>query len=398
MAASVLIVAQAHGILDEQVAAQGLIKPQGGLIQVAAPGGQTGQAIIQELKVKEGEQVKKGQVLALLANRTAAEADLLVAQKQAASAESAVKIIEARIAGLDTQVAAAEAEVSAIESQLSRVEASVKQAEAGVNQAQKARREALDKLDAASAKISGTTAAYQNTLDELDPPRRETEEIKFQQKLLGEEQRELSASRSATVARLDAEIASAEAAVATAQSEADSIRAQAQSAQANVATIEGTRAILQAELAQAQAAAEVSQAAVTQAKAYLSMTEVRAPGDGVVLRIGARAGEAVGPAGVVSLGDLSALYVEAEIYIDDVRKVKVGQSAKIISDAFEGELNGKVMEVGQLVNPQAVFSTDPLAFSDKRVVLARIKMDPVKGVALPIDTQVIARINVKAAQ
>ncbi|WP_309399924.1 HlyD family efflux transporter periplasmic adaptor subunit [Cerasicoccus maritimus] len=393
-----LFLAAANGVSAEFVAAQGLIKPQGGLIHVAAPAGQTGQAIIQELKVKNGDEVKQGQTLAFLANRPAMQADLSAAEKQAASAQAAVAIIEAQLDGIDAQVKAAEAEVAAAESQLSRVNAAVAQAQAGVNQAQKARLEALAKLDAAQSKISGTNAAYQNTLDELDPPRRETEEIKFQQKLLGEEERELSASRPATSARLDAEVTSAEAAVAVAQAEAESINAQAASAKANIATIENQRAVLQAELKRAQAAAEAAEAGVAQARAYLDMTEVLAPSDGVILRLGARAGEVVGPAGVVAMGDLSTLVVEAEVYIDDARKVKVGQTATLKSDAFKEQLQGKVIEVGQLVNPQSVFSNDPLEFSDKRVVIARIQIEPTSGWAPPIDSQVIARIEVTSAQ
>lgn len=395
---SLLLAVQANGAAGEFIAAQGLIKPQGGLIHVAAPSGQTGQAIIQELKVKNGETVKQGQTLAFLANRPMTQADLEAAQKQAASAEAAVAIIEARLSGVDAQVAAAEAEVAAVESQLTRVNAAVQQAQAGVDQAKKARQEALAKLDAAQSKISGTTVAYQNTLDELDPPRREAEEIKFQQKLLGEEARELASSRLATVARLDAEVASAEAAVVVAQAEADSIKAQAESAKANIATIESQRAVLQAEIQRAQAATEAAQASVAQARAYLDLTEIRAPSDGVILRIGARTGEAVGPAGVVAMGDLSTLVVEAEVYIDDARKVKVGQSATLKSDAFANQLKGKVIEVGRLVNPQSVFSNDPLEFSDKRVVIARIEIEPTDGWSPPIDSQVVARIEVTSAR
>lgn len=397
LSATLSFMPQASAAKDDHVAAQGLIKPKGDLIHLAAPTGQAGQAIVQSLEVKLGDAVKKGQVIATLSNRAVAEAELTVAQQNAASTAAAVAIIEARLKALDSEIAAAQSEADAIKAQLTGVDAAVKQAQAGVDQAQKARREALEKLDAGMSKITGTRAAYQNTLDELDPPRRETEEIKFQQKLLDEEYREVSASRQATVARLDAEVAAAEAAVAAAQSKTDAINAQAKSAEAGIATIEANKAVIEAELKQAQAATEAANAAVAQAKAYLALTQVKSPIDGTVLRIGARPGEAVGPAGVVALADMRELHVEAEIYIDDARKVKAGQSVMVRSDAYEGELPGTVVEVGQLVNPQGVFNSDPLAFSDKRVVLARIKLEPISGWAPPVNTQVIARIAVKGA-
>lgn len=403
-----LVGAAQADILAEQVAAQGLIVPKGGLVHVAAPGGRTGQAIVQQLMVSEGDQVKAGQLIAVLEGRAQAEAELAAAQAEANAAATAPAIIEAQIKALETQIDAAEAEVATAKGQVKAAEAAVAQAQSGVAQAQanaaqaeKGRREALEKLDAELAKITGTNSAYQSTLDEWDPPTREREEIKMKQKMLSEEYRAAQAPRSAMAARLDAEVAAAEAgvaaaefAVAAAQADVEVAQSQVDSAMQGVAQVEAQRAVLEAELARAQASAEAAKAGVAQAETALSMTEVHARSAGSVLHIGARPGEAVGPMGVVTLGDLSELLVEAEVYIDDVRKVKAGQKAKIESDAFEGSLSGTVTQVGGLVNPQGVFSSDPLAYSDKRVVLATIKLDPINGWRPPVHSTVIARITV----
>ncbi len=399
----------AQAVLGDNVAAQGLIVPADGLIRVAAPGGRTGQGIVKELKVKEGDAVKAGQIIAVLQGRSAAEADVEAARRQATAAAQAPAIVQAQIAALPAQVAAAQSEVAAAQEQVKAAQAAVAQAQAGVGEAKagvdqtrRARMEALETLDASLAKLTGTNAAYQNTLDEWDPPTREREEIKMKQKMLNEEYRAAQAPRSAMVARLDAEVARAEAAVTSAEAavnaaQADVAIAQAQvvSAQQHLKHAEAQKAVLEAELARANASAEAAQAAIVQAEAALALTQVVAPDDGVVLHVSARAGEAVGPQGVVTLGDLSRLYVEAEVYIDDVRKLKPGQEATIESDAFEGELQGEVVEIGQLVNPQSVFSSDPLAYSDKRVVLARIKLDRIEGWQPPVHSQVIARIQVE---
>jgi len=408
LAVCFLAASHAHAILEEHVAAQGLIVPKDGLIQGAAPAGRTGQAIVQELKVKAGDVLQPGQVIASLQGRASAEVDIEAAGAQVSEAQAGIEIVESQLKAVDAQVAAAQADVAIAEQQVKAAEAAVAQAQAGVAQAQagvavaqKGRREALEKIDAALTKIGGLNSAYQNSLDEWDPPTREREEIKMQQKQLNEEYRATQSPRAATVARLDAEVAAAEgevaaaeAAVAAAQADVAVAQSQVDAAKQGVSHAESQRTILQAELARAKAAVELAEVSVKQAQTALAMTEVTAPSAGTVLYVGARAGEAVGPMGVVTLGDVSELFVEAEIYIDDARKVKAGQKVTISSDAFEGELKGKVIEVGQLVNPQGVFSPDPLEFSDKRVVQARIQLDPAQGWRPPVHSQVIARIQV----
>jgi len=402
-------IAASHAILDETVAAQGLIAPRDGLIRVAAPAGATGQPIVRELRVAEGDVVEPGAVLGVLATQPAAEAALLAARREAEAAQRGVAIVEAQLAAARAEADAAQGELEPAKAQVAAAEAGVAEAEAGVAQAeaqwrtaQKSRIEALEKLDAAMAHITGSRSAYQDQLDRFDPPRREAEEIKLRQRLLNEELRKLSGSRNGTVARLDAEIAAAEAAVESARTALASARAQVAIARARVAAaelgVEPARArvaVVEAELERARAAAETADAGVARARAQLAQSEVRAPSAGTVLHVGARPGEAVGPQGLVILGDLTELIVRAEIYIDDVRKVKAGQKATLESDAFEGKLEGVVESVGRLVNPQGLFSNDPLAYTDQRVVEARIRLTntEIQGWTPPIHSQVVARIK-----
>ena len=401
--------AQAHAVLDNAVAAQGLIVPENGLIKVAAPAGQTGQPIVHELKVSEGDQLEAGQLIATLAARPASEAALETARQEAAVAEKALAIIQAQLeatrqqaASAEAKVAPAQAQIAVAESGVAEAEAGVIQAEASLQQAQKGRIEALEKLDAAMARITGTRAVYQNQLDEFDPPRREAEEIKFQQKLLNEQLRELTASRGGTVARLDAEVSAAESGVQAAKKAVETARANVQSAQAQLSAAEAAIApaqaqikIVEAELARTQAATLAAQAGIAQAEAQLALTQVVAPSAGTVLHVGARPGEAVGQQGLIVMGDLSQLAVDAEVYIDDARKVKPGQQATLESDAFEGKLTGVVERVGLLVNPQGLFSNDPLAYTDQRVISVRIRLETssIDGWTPPVHAQVVARIK-----
>ncbi|MEO0793683.1 MAG: efflux RND transporter periplasmic adaptor subunit [Verrucomicrobiota bacterium] len=402
-----LVTGQTWAIIDNSVAAQGLIVPKGGLVHVAAPTGAAGQPIVAELLVNEGDRVEKGQVIATLVGRPGAEASVAIASLEASANAKNLEVLQAQQAVVQSRIRAQEEEINVFSSQQANVQSQVvtaqsqvKQAQAGATVAEHAKLEALAKIDGALTKMEAMHAHHQRTLDDWDPPRRESEEIKFQQKTLAEEHNELAGTRPAVAARLDAEIAAAQVAVSTAEaqlaaveSQRDTIAAQAAAAKGAIEVLKSEALVLEAELRRAQAASKTAEAAIGQARAQLALTQVVAPIEGTVLYVGAESGEAVGFAGVVTLGDLSELYVDAEVYIDDIRKVKVGQKATIRSDAFEGEKSAVVTEVGRMVNPQALFSNDPLAFSDKKVVVVRIKLDAISGWTPPVHTLVVARIQ-----
>lgn len=123
-----------------------------------------------------------------------------------------------------------------------------------------------------------------------------------------------------------------------------------------------------------------------------------APMDGTVLVVHAREGERPGEAGVLELGQINAMEVVAEVYEADVHRVRIGQSAVITTEhgGFDGELKGAVKQVGYKVNRRDIFSTNPTADVDSRVVEVRIALDPTSSqrVATFSRMQVLARIEV----
>jgi len=89
------------------------------------------------------------------------------------------------------------------------------------------------------------------------------------------------------------------------------------------------------ESALAQARSEQSIAA-----ALVEKTHIRAPLDGSVLRVDAKAGETVAPTPdqvLTVVGDTATLRVKAEVDERDVGRVKVGQQAIVRADAFQGQ-------------------------------------------------------------
>jgi len=126
---------------------------------------------------------------------------------------------------------------------------------------------------------------------------------------------------------------------------------------------------------------EMGKADVQSAQAELDLAMVRAPINGTVLKIHARTGERVGPDGIAEVGETDKMYVVAEVYETDVRRVRVGQHATVSSPSFPDPLHGTVERIGQKVAKQDVLNTDPAAKTDARVVEVRVRLDDANQVA-----------------
>jgi len=89
------------------------------------------------------------------------------------------------------------------------------------------------------------------------------------------------------------------------------------------------------------------------AQATLEKMVIRAPIDGTILQINAKAGELASPSAtqpLVLLGNVSALRVRAELDERDIEKIKVGQSVLVRPAAFrDREIAGTVAFIAPLV-------------------------------------------------
>src|SRR5579864_5776938 len=129
----------------------------------------------------------------------------------------------------------------------------------------------------------------------------------------------------------------------------------------------------------AKARVAAAQAAVDQARAELDKTVVRSPIDGTILRVHRRPGELVSTffvdQPIVTVGDLSRLFVRAEIDETDIAKVAVGQPASVTAEAFGGtRFPGKVVRVGDMLGPKKVHTGDPAERTDTRVLDVMIEL------------------------
>lgn len=143
-------------------------------------------------------------------------------------------------------------------------------------------------------------------------------------------------------------------------------------------------------LARAESAA--ADADLNRTRIQLEAGTVRAPAKGTILRIRARAGEAIGPEGVVTLADTGRMNVMAEIYETDIARVHAGQKAVITSDLFSEPIHGVVGWISRQIETAAL-PLEPSAAADKRVYQARIKVDRPERLARYINAKVNVRIE-----
>jgi HlyD family secretion protein len=321
----------------ESVSALGRLEPEGEVIQVFAPTSIDG-ARVENLKIKHGQQIRKGDLIAVLDTYPRRQAALEEAQEQ----------------------------VTVAKAQLSQVEAGAKSGQIR-SQSQVVDRQAIE--------LQTETTAQKATIARLEAELRnaELEDRRFQS--------------------LYTDGVVSESLRDTKQLTADTVRQQLNEAKVNLNRIQLSKQkqVLEAEATLAQIAevrpvdvniarAQVARAlaGVKRAEAEKDLALVRSPQDGQVLKIHTRNGEIVGNKGIISLGQTQRMVAVAEVYELDVSRIRIGQTATVISrnNAFSEVLRGKVIEVGLEINKQDVLNTDPAAKFDARVVEVRVVLDP----------------------
>jgi multidrug efflux pump subunit AcrA (membrane-fusion protein) len=141
--------------------------------------------------------------------------------------------------------------------------------------------------------------------------------------------------------------------------------------------------------------------ALAVAEARVAAATLVAPIDGTILAVYLHPGESLGARPVLAMGDLGKMRVRAEVYETDIPRVQVGQAATITSGALAKPLTGHVAEIGRMVSRNSLFSTDPAARADARVVPVHIDLDDASAVAdlsnLTVDVVIAAPPEAKPA-
>jgi len=296
------------------VSCLGRIEPEDDVIHVAGAYIQGQPPVVESLRVKQGDQVHRGDLLAILAGRRQLEAALEQAKAQ-------------------TQVA---------QRRLEQVKTGPKPADLAAQQADIARTEArLRNAQSELQRYESLRRTGDVTASDLDARRTEVQVI---QNELAQSQRRM----------------------------------------------EGMKEVPQGDLHVAEAQLQAAMTDEERARRDYELGSVRAPTDGLILKIATQVGENAGAKGILDMGRTARMYVVAEVYETDIARVHAGQHATISGDLLAAPLSGTVEWVAPNVTSPSVLTGDTTSFSDNRIVETKIRLDQGEAAARLIG----GRVNV----
>ena len=297
---------------------------------------------ILELRVREGDTVKAGDIIAILddeqvrARENQARAVLTEAEAKERSASDQIAVLREQM------------NQNQLQADQSKVDAGgrVRQAEAD--------------LSAAEADLAQQQAAYQIAAFNKDAYGKlaKTGAVSEQQ---GLQYAATADQQAAAVTAAKRRVESSQGALTTARANLDNpgIR----KAQVDVVGKQITQQ--NAEIANARAATEQARAELAEAEANRADLIVKAPFDGTVATRAAEPGEVVvAGTALITLIDLNKVYLRGFVPEGEIGKVKVGQSARLYLDSNPKQ---PVDAYVSRIDPQATFTPENTYFRDDRV-------------------------------
>ena len=295
-----------------------------------------------EVRVREGDVVHVGDVIAILddeqirARQDQAQAALKVAEAKTASARDQVSVLQEQLKQNDLTTAQSKEDA----------QGRVRQAEAD--------------LTAAESDLAQQEASYKLALFDKDAYTRLA-----QTGAVSERQGKQSV---ATADQLAAAVAAARRRVESARGALTTARANLANPGIREAQAAGVRRQLiqqESEIAGDIAAAEQARYSLTEADANRQDLTIRAPFSGTIVTRAAEPGEVVtAGTAIVTLLDLSKVYLRGFIPEGQIGKVKLGQAAHVYLDSNPNQpLDAYVSRI----DPQATFTPENTYFRDDRV-------------------------------
>lgn len=295
------------------VSALGHLVPQGQLIHLSASPSLQG-AKVASLMVKEGQEVKEGEIVAILDSRDRLAAALEKAQQHLKVARAQLKKVEA---------GASQEEIEAQKAVVSRLEVDVR--ETGI-----ARQATITRLEAELENAKIEYHRYERLYQKGAISARERDRQAVAQKAAKARLTEAIANRKLTLANLKEELKQAR------------------------ATLTGIQKVRPEDLEVRQAEVDEAIAAVRQAKTELDLAYIRSPQAGQVLQVYTRSGEIVSDRGIVEIGNTEQMEVIAQVDRSDISKVYLDQKAIVTSEILSEKLNGTVTRIGSQVSRENI--------------------------------------------
>jgi HlyD family secretion protein len=326
----------------------------------AAVGARTGGRIV-EVKVHEGDKVHAGDVLAVL--------DDLQLRSRVEQARAALARADARAMAAKNQIAVFEQQLNetALQADQARIDAEgrVRQAEADVA--------------GAEAQLARERAALQIAQFDKEAYTKLAETGAVSQRQ-GREASSVAEQQAAAVVAAERRVEAAKAALATARANLanPAIRA------AEGATIQRQINQQQSEVASARAEIEQAKAQLAEAEANRNDLVITAPFEGTVVTRLIEPGEVVAPGTpIVTLVDLTRVYLRGFIPEGRIGEVRIGQPARVFLDSHpERPIEAFVSRVDSV----ATFTPENTYFREdrvKQVVGVKVTLEDTSGFAKP---------------
>jgi HlyD family secretion protein len=297
---------------------------------------------IREIRVREGDRVKAGDVIAILDDEQAA-----AREDQAKSAAQAA----------ESRVSQAQQQIAVLGEQLKQTHITVDQAKLD---AQGKVRQAEAQVATAEANLSQAQAVYDQARYDLERFSRlaKTGDVSDRQR---EQARTTAEAQSALVESNRKQVAAARGALTAARAnlENPSIR----TSQASAVQKQITQA--QSEVRATQAEADRARAQVKEAQANRGDLNVVAPFEGTIATRTAEPGEVVSPGTpIVTMLDLTKVYLRGFVPEGDIGRVKLDQPARIYLDSNPRQ---PVEAIVSRIDPEASFTPENTYFRSDRV-------------------------------
>jgi HlyD family secretion protein len=318
-----------------KITALGRLEPQTEVISLSAPVNLDGDRVAKIL-VKQGDRVKKGQIIAVLDSGDRFAASVVVAEQQITLAQ--VKLAQVRAGAKSGEIAAQNSEIARLKAELA------------------------GEMNTLAAQISRLRRELENAQTEFQRYQQLAREGAITDSLLDSKRLTMTTASD----RLQEAKSSQNRSVQT-------LNAQINEAQSTLAKIAEVRPI-DVKLAETEVVGAIS--AAQRAKVELEQAFIKAPLDGQILKIYGRVGEKIGDKGIADFGQTAQMVAVAEVYQTEVSQLKIGQPVIVTGSAFTGELKAKVTDIGLQVSRQNVFANQPGENMDRRVVEVKATISP----------------------
>lgn len=354
-----------------KVSALGRLEPAGEVITISASSSSNNSDRIAQILVEEGDKVQEGQILAILNSRNRLQAAVEEAKANVYSAQARLAQVKAgaKQGEIIAQKARFEQTKAELEGQIITQQATINSLEAQLNGEKAAQEATIERLKANLLDTQKNCERYQILYTEGAVSEQQQDKACLEAKTAEDSLREGEANLQRITTTGQENIREAQANLKRTKT---TLNKQITENQATLNAVEEIRPV---DVQVAQGDLMMAQAALKRAEADLELAYIKAPQSGEILKIHTKSGELIGNLGILELGQTNQMYAVGEVYETDITKIQVGQSATVISDALDEELQGTVEQIGRQVLRQNIFDTNPIADSDGRIVEVKIRLD-----------------------